>query len=98
VLQQSNCKQYKSYGICSPGVDSSDVADSSDQEAEPNFLLSQEAVAIGGTTKSLKFLASTQVNEVLALVDSSSSHSFINVKLLTLLSGVSVGVFCTGKL
>jgi hypothetical protein len=46
-------------------------------------------VAIGGIAKSLKFLASIQGNEVPVLVDSGSFHSFINVKLLMLLSGVS---------
>jgi hypothetical protein len=71
------------------GVDNVEIADSSYQEVELNCLLSHEPVAIGGTTKSLKFLASIQGNEVLVLVDSGSSHSFINVKMLPLLSGVS---------
>lgn len=70
-------------------VESVEIVDSLDHEVELNYLLSHEPVAIGGTTKSLKFLASIQGNEVPVLVDSGSSHSFINVKMLSLLSGVS---------
>jgi hypothetical protein len=70
-------------------VDTADATELSEPEAELNYFLSQEAVTIGGTSKSLKFVASIQGTEVLVLVDSGSSHSFVNVKLLPLLSGVS---------
>jgi hypothetical protein len=46
-------------------------------------------MAMGGNSKSLKFLGTIQGNEVMVLVDSCSSHSFINMKLLLLLSGIS---------
>jgi hypothetical protein len=39
-------------------VDSAKVTNASDQEAELNYLLSHEAVVVGGTAKSLKFLGS----------------------------------------
>jgi hypothetical protein len=70
-------------------VDTADATELSEPEAELNYLLSQDAVTIGGTSKSLKCVASIQGTEVLVLVDSGSSHSFVNVKLLPLLSGVS---------
>jgi hypothetical protein len=42
-----------------------------------------------GTSKSLRFWGSIQGHEVLVLVDSGSSNSFINTKFISLLSGIS---------
>jgi hypothetical protein len=58
------------WDMLQPEVESAEMIDASDQEAELNYLLSQEAVVVGGTTKSLKFLGSFQGNEVVMLVDS----------------------------
>jgi hypothetical protein len=44
---------------------------------------------LGATSKSLKFLGVIQGQEVVILVDYGSSHSFLNVKLASTISGAS---------
>jgi hypothetical protein len=53
------------------------------------MLLSKEAVAMGGTSRTLKFLGSIQGHEVVIFIDSGSSNSFINDKLASLLMDIS---------
>jgi hypothetical protein len=53
------------------------------------MLLSRDAVALGGNSKNLKFLGCIQGHEVILLVDSASSNSFINDKLAPVLLGFS---------
>jgi hypothetical protein len=60
-----------------------------EQDAQLNLILSKEAVSVGGTSKTLKFLGQIQGNPVIVLVDSRSSHSFINDKWAILLVGVA---------
>jgi hypothetical protein len=65
------------------------ASESSNTEHQLHLVLSQEALALGGSSKALKFLGSIQEHEVVILIDSGSSNSFINVKWSTQLSGFS---------
>jgi hypothetical protein len=58
-------------------------------EIHVNMLLSQEAVGVGSSSKTLTFLGTIQGSEVIILVDSGSSNSFINAKLAPTLLGLS---------
>jgi hypothetical protein len=58
-------------------------------EIHVNMLLSQEAVRVGSSSKTLTFLGTIQGSEVIILVDSGSSNSFINAKLAPTLLGLS---------
>jgi hypothetical protein len=69
--------------------DLNEVDDHSDTEIQLNVLLYKEALSSGGNSKSFKFLGSIQGCEVMVLVDSGSSHSFVNMKLLPCLQGAS---------
>jgi hypothetical protein len=54
------------------------------------MLLSQEALAVGGNSKTLKFQGYIQGKLVIILVDSKNSHSFINDKLAWQLKELSM--------
>jgi hypothetical protein len=53
------------------------------------MLLSRDVVALGGNSKTLKFLGCIQGHEVVILVGSGSSISFVNEKLGLALLGIS---------
>jgi hypothetical protein len=72
---------------CEP--DQEDIGDHSDTESHMNMLLSKEAMSLGDSSKSLKFLGSIQGYEVMVLIDSGSFHSFVNMKLLRCLEEAS---------
>jgi hypothetical protein len=65
------------------------VGECSEFEYQVHMLLSKEAVAMGGTSRTLKFLGSIQGHEVVIFIDSGSSNSFINDKLALLLMDIS---------
>jgi hypothetical protein len=75
--------------LLQPDFDATSCSDVSDSEAHLNLLLSQEAMSVGESSKTFKFLGSIQGHEVLILVDSGSSHSFLNVKWASSVSGLS---------
>jgi hypothetical protein len=53
------------------------------------MILSQEVVSVGYTSRTLKFIGNIQGHEVVILVDSRSTHSFVSEKLAPMLLGVS---------
>jgi hypothetical protein len=61
----------------------------SDVDAQVHMILSQEAVSVVTTSKTLKFLGNLQGHSVVILIDSGSSHSFVNATLVAALSGIS---------
>jgi hypothetical protein len=63
--------------------------DHSDTEARVLMVLSQEVVSAGSSPKTLNFQGEIQGTPVVILVDSGSSHSFVNLSLAPLLSGLS---------
>jgi hypothetical protein len=60
-----------------------------EEEFQCNFLLSQEAISVSNTSKSMRFWGSLRGHEVLVLVDSRSSNSFVNAKFTSVLSEIS---------
>jgi hypothetical protein len=62
-------------------------SDCSEANHQVHMLLSRDAVALGGNSKNLKFLGCIPGHEVILLVDSASSNSFINDKLAPVLLG-----------
>jgi hypothetical protein len=63
--------------------------DHSDTEAQVLMVLSQEVVSTGSSPKTLSFQGEIQGKPMVILVDSGSSHSFVNLSLAPLLSGLS---------
>jgi hypothetical protein len=61
----------------------------SESDYQVHMLLSKEVVAMGGTSRTLKFLGSIQGHEVVILIDSGSSNSFMNEKLAPILMDIS---------
>jgi hypothetical protein len=61
----------------------------SDTNAQVLMVLSQEAVSVGSSPMTLMFQGNIQGRSVVILVDSSSSHSFVNLSLAPLFSGLS---------
>jgi hypothetical protein len=64
------------------------MACDSDTDVQVNMLLSQEVVSSDCAANTLKFIGSIQGNAVVILIDSGSSHSFINNYLSEVLFGV----------
>jgi hypothetical protein len=68
-------------------------SDLDEADVQVNMMLSQEAAMLGSaldsSSRTLKFLGTIQGNEVVILVDSGSSNSFINAKLAPSLAGLS---------
>jgi hypothetical protein len=62
--------------------------DQSNSEVQLHMILSKEALLDGNSSRSLKFLGDIQDQAVMILVDSGSSHSFINEKIAQSLPGV----------
>jgi hypothetical protein len=60
-----------------------------DSEVQLHMILSKEAMGNGNSSKTLKFLGDIQGMPMVILVYSGSSHSFINIKLSSALSGIS---------
>jgi hypothetical protein len=69
--------------------DSDYYSEQSEQEAQLHLILSKEVVATSGNSRTLKFLGHIQVHSVLILVDSGSSHSFVNANLSSVLEGLT---------
>jgi hypothetical protein len=60
-----------------------------DVDAQVHMILSQEVVSVVTTSKTLKFMGNLQGHYVVILIDSGSSHSFVNATLAAELSDVS---------
>jgi hypothetical protein len=65
------------------------MQDQSDTEFHLNMLLSQEAIAPTCPPKTLRFMGQIQGVSVVILVDSGSSHSFLNIGIAPLLKNVT---------
>jgi hypothetical protein len=61
----------------------------SDVDAQVHMIMSQEAVSAVTTSKTLKFKGNLQGHPVVILIDSRSSHSFVNATLALEFSEVS---------
>lgn len=70
-------------------VDLDSISDLGDTDSQLILLLSQEAVTSGSNSRTLKFLGNIQGQEVVILIDSGSSNSFVNAKLAPMLLGIS---------
>jgi hypothetical protein len=70
-------------------MDSEVGSEESESDVQFQMLLSQEAVSLGGKSTPLKFLGTIQGHEVIILVDSGSSNSFLNAGLASALLGIS---------
>jgi hypothetical protein len=79
----------RTLGVVAGDQETDSGGELSETEAQINMLLSQESCSLGATSNSLKFLGALQGQEVVILVDSGSSHSFLNVKLVSTISRVS---------
>jgi hypothetical protein len=63
--------------------------DQSDSEVQLHMILSREALLAGNSSRALKFLGDIHSQAVMILLDSESSHSFINEKIAQSLQDVS---------
>jgi hypothetical protein len=71
------------------GIDSEVGSEESELDVQVHMLLSQEEVSLGGKSTPLKFLGTIQGHEVIILVDSGSSNSFLNAGLAPTLLDIS---------
>jgi hypothetical protein len=83
VHLRSNYMQFRRSGNYSESVQ-----EHSDSEVLLNMLLSQEAVATTGSPMTLRFMGQIQGVVVVILMDSGSSHSFINASIAPLQKNV----------
>jgi hypothetical protein len=70
------------------GQEEDSVSEHSDVDAYCHMILSQEAMSASYTSKTLKFIGNIQGHEVVILVDSRSTHSFVSERLVPMLLGV----------
>jgi hypothetical protein len=71
------------------GQEEDSISEHSDADAYCHMILSQEAMSASYTSKTLKFIDNIQGHEVVILVDSKSTHSFVSERLAPMLLGVS---------
>jgi hypothetical protein len=76
------------WGLFTVDSDSESGIGDSDYDTQVNMLLSWEAVSSNCDADTLKFMGQIQGHTVVILIDSASSHSFINSCLSRLLAGV----------
>jgi hypothetical protein len=82
VHPQSNSRLFRKFGTCFKGNKTLNMY-------MIIMLLSQEVIAIAGSPKTLRFVGQIQGNVVVILVDSGSSHSFINDSIAQSLKNVT---------
>jgi hypothetical protein len=92
VLLQSNFMLCRSYEICFQWIQNLIVRlnlRGGYHRSTVHMLLSMEAVSASHSSRTLKFQGEIQGHSVVILVDSGSSHSFVNQSLASSLTGVS---------
>jgi hypothetical protein len=79
----------KLWGLFNVESDSESAIVDSDSDAQVNMLLSQEVISSNCATNTLKFMGQIQGSTMVILIDSRSSHSFINSCMTGILSRVT---------